>query len=327
MARARRLDAPGAVHHVILRGIERRRIFRSDEDRLDFLSRLDRLLPEEGWRCFVWVLMPNHVHLVIQSAQVGLSRLMARLNTGYARGFNLRHRRSGYVFQNRFKSRIVCDDADLIGLVAYVLRNPLEARLVSSSRELEEYPWCGLGALMGLRPARQFEAPSACLSLFGSDLQSARDRLRHWISRSESTACEDPAASLLPQESPDDDALVARVSEAPRPCGIRITAPSTSDHADLLGRLVHEVSLGLGALPEVVRSPGARGLSAEARSIIAWIAVDQLGLRRREVGDGLGISPTAVSHAARRGRSSLHRRRLRVEILRQPRGESNGLTG
>ncbi len=318
MARAGRLDAPGAVHHVMLRGIERRRIFRSDEDRLDFLSRLDRLLPEEGWRCFVWVLMLNHVHLVIQSAQGGLSRLMARLNTGYARGFNRRHRRSGYLFQNRFKSRIVCDDADLIGLVAYVLRNPLEARLVRSARELEEYPWCGLGTLMGRRPARPFEAPSACLSLFARDLQSAREGLRHRVSGSEGAPCADPAAalSLLAQDPPDPDATVARVSDAPRPRGIRIMAPAASDPTDLLGRVVDAVSLGLGALPDVVGSAGARGLSAEVRSIVAWVAVDQLGLRRREVGDRLGISPTAVSHAARRGKSSLHRRRLRVEIVR-----------
>jgi REP element-mobilizing transposase RayT len=316
MPRSGRLDARGAAHHVMMRGIERRRIFRSDEDRLDFLSRLDRLLPEEGWRCFAWVLMPNHVHLVIQSAEGGLSRLMARLNTGYARGYNLRHRRSGYLFQNRFKSRIVCDDADLIGLIVYVLRNPLEARLVSSPRELEAYPWCGLGALMGLRPARPFEAPSACLSLFASNRQSAREHLRHWVSGSECAPCVDSPASVLAQDPPDAGSFVARVSDDPRPCEIRIAAPATSDKADLLGRVVDEVSLGLGTLPDVVRSPGARGISAEVRSIVAWIAVSQLGLRRREVGDRLGISPTAVSHAARRGRSSLRRRRLRVEILR-----------
>jgi hypothetical protein len=129
---------------------------------------------------------------------------------------------------------------------------------------------------------------------------------------------------VLALDPPDADAFVARVDDAPRPCGIRITAPATSDRADLLGHVADEVSLGLGTSPDVVGSPGARGISAEVRSIIAWIAVDQLGLRRREVGDRLGISPTAVSHAARRGRSLVHRRRLRVEILRQTRGENTG---
>jgi len=316
MARARRLDAPGAVHHVMMRGIERRRIFRGDEDRLDFLTRLDRLLPEEGWRCFAWVVMPNHVHLVVQSARGGLSRLMARLNTGYARGFNVRHARSGYLFQNRFKSRMVCDEADLMGVVVYVLRNPLEARLVGSPHELEQSRWSQLAALMGRRPARPFEATRACLSLFASDRQSARKRLRHWLSGSEGPPCVDSAASVLVQGPPDEDAVVARVSKGPCSYGIRIKAPAASDHADLLGRVIQEVSLGLGGVPELVRSPGARGVSAEIRSIIASIAVDQLGLRRREVGEPLGISPTAVSHAARRGRSLIHGRRRRVEILR-----------
>jgi putative transposase len=266
--------------------------------------------------------MPNHAHLVIQSARGGLSRLMARLNTGYARGFNLRHRRSGYLFQSRFKSRIVRDEADLTGLVVYVLRNPLEARLVSSARELEAYPWSGLAALMGHRPARRFEAASACLSLFAPDRQSARERLRHWVSGSEGTPSADSGASVLAQDLPDAGAFMASVGDAPPPCAIRLTAPSPSDHADLLARAIDEVSLGLGTSPDVVGSPGARGIAAEVRSIVAWIAVDQLGLRRREVGDRLGISPSAVSHAARRGRSLIHRSRLQVEIRRSARGEN-----
>jgi len=92
--RGPRLDAPGVAHHVMIRGIEKRRIFLSDDDRSDFVERLGRLLPEEMWRCFAWALMPNHVHLVLQGTTGRLSRLMARLNTGYAKGFNQRHRRS-----------------------------------------------------------------------------------------------------------------------------------------------------------------------------------------------------------------------------------------
>ena len=100
----------------MIRGIEGRRIFRDDGDRLDFLERLDRLVPELAFRCFASVLMPNHVHLAVQSGSVHLSRFMARLNTGYARSFNLRHRRGGYLFQGRFRSRIVCGEADLIAV-------------------------------------------------------------------------------------------------------------------------------------------------------------------------------------------------------------------
>jgi REP element-mobilizing transposase RayT len=162
----------------MVRGIERRRIFLGEEDRRDFVARLERVLPEEGWRSFAWALMPNHVHLVLQGSAGGLSRLMARLNTGYAKGFNRRHRRSGYLFQNRFKSRAIEDDADLMNLVIYAHRNPLVAGIVASAAELERFPWCGHGALVGSAPPRGFEAVRACLSLFADDPVVARSRVR-----------------------------------------------------------------------------------------------------------------------------------------------------
>ncbi len=174
MARAPRLDAPGAAHHVMVRGIEGRRIFLGDDDRRDFVKRLDRLLPAEQWRCFAWALLPNHVHLVLQGARGGLSRLMARLNTGYARSFNLRHARTGYLFQNRFKSRLLEDEQDLMGLVLYVHRNPLGAGLVDSIEALERDPWCGHGALVGIRPPRLFESVTAALALFADRTEEAR---------------------------------------------------------------------------------------------------------------------------------------------------------
>jgi len=91
--RRRRVDAPGQAHHVIIRGVNKRRIFLDAHDYLDFLLRLDRLIPELGFRCFAWVLMPNHVHLALQTGPVPLYKLMARLGTGYAGSFNRRYER------------------------------------------------------------------------------------------------------------------------------------------------------------------------------------------------------------------------------------------
>ncbi|MBW1688614.1 MAG: transposase, partial [Deltaproteobacteria bacterium] len=125
MPRGPRIDAAGAAQHVIVRGIEGRRIFRDDADREDFVERLERLLPELGFLCYAWAFVPNHAHLVLQTGPVPLSRLMARLLTGYARRFNERHERSGHLFQNRFRSRVIEDDSDLLGVVLYVHRNPL----------------------------------------------------------------------------------------------------------------------------------------------------------------------------------------------------------
>jgi REP-associated tyrosine transposase len=283
----------------MVRGIERRQIFLGDKDRSDYLERLDRLLPEEGWRCFAWALMPNHVHLVIQSAHGGLSRLMARLNTGYARSFNIRHDRVGYLFQNRFKSRPVEGEADLIGLVAYVIRNPLVANLVQSPRALEFYPWCNLGALLGRVPARHFEAPEACLSLYADDRDNARRRLRRWIASSNIESVPD-----LPRSNTDPRVEEDRAADKapPDPAEFRALIPETTDPATALDQLVRNLTKNLGISKRTLLSPGRHGPTSDARSLIAAAAIDELGLGRHQIGEILNISATAVTKAAQRGR-------------------------
>lgn len=299
MARTARQDAAGLAHHVMVRGIERRQIFLGDKDRNDYIERLDRLLPEEGWRCFAWALMPNHVHIVIQSPHGGLSRLMARINTGYARSFNLRHHRVGYLFQNRFKSRLVEDEVDLIGLVAYVIRNPLIANLVRSPRALERYPWCNLGSLLGRVPARLFEAPEACLSLFADDRNTARRRLRRWIAESDLKPVLDlPLSNINPRV--EKNRATEKVHSEPREIRTLITEGATPVTA--LDHLVQGLAKDLGISKEDLLSPGRHGPASDARSLIAAAAIDILGLGRHQTGKILNISVTAVSKAVQRGR-------------------------
>jgi len=101
MPRQARLDAPGTLHHVMIRGIERSPIFKDDQDREDFISRMGILAQETGTRILAWALMRNHVHLLFFSGPTGISKFMRRLLTGYALRYNRRHRRSGHLFQNR----------------------------------------------------------------------------------------------------------------------------------------------------------------------------------------------------------------------------------
>ena len=97
-----RIDAPGALHHVNVRGIERRKIFRSDYDRKNFLDRLGELILETQTDCFAWTLIPNHAHLLLRTGLIPVSVLMSRLLTGYAVWFNKKYRRHGQLFQNRY---------------------------------------------------------------------------------------------------------------------------------------------------------------------------------------------------------------------------------
>jgi REP element-mobilizing transposase RayT len=101
MPRKARIDAPGALHHIIVRGIERRRIFCDDQDRDNFIERLGDIVIETETFCLAWALIPNHAHILLRSGQTRLATAMRRLLTGYAVSYNRRHRRHGHLFQNR----------------------------------------------------------------------------------------------------------------------------------------------------------------------------------------------------------------------------------
>ena len=151
MPRSSRLDAPGVLHHVIIRGIERRNIFEDKKDRDNLLNRLADLLPATKIYCYAWALLSNHAHFLLRTGTQGLSNVMKRLLTGYAASFNRRYKRHGPLFQNRFKSIICQEDAYLKELVRYIHLNPLRAGIVTDLVSLNSYKYSGQSASMGKR--------------------------------------------------------------------------------------------------------------------------------------------------------------------------------
>jgi len=282
----------------MLRGIERGRIFHDDTDRQDFVERLSRLIPELQFRCFGWALMDNHVHAVLQTRKIPLARLMARLNTGYAKSFNARHERVGHLLQNRFRSRLVRDETDLAGLVTYVHANPLKAGCVHSEAALRDFPWCGHGALMGKRPALPFESVRETLGLFGSGEAVARSRLRRRIDRcvmeSADSAREQPmdpwarGAGANPEPENPPQAL-------PSPCSTDGTAFASL--AELESAACEHCGIGHAALRAGARSNAA----SQARAAVAFGALRVLGVPITLVATHLGVSPGGISRAAKRG--------------------------
>ena len=173
MQRTARLDAPGVLHHVMIRGIERQKIFRNDKDREDFIERLEVLCPETQTSFYGWAFMSNHAHFLFRTGRTPLSRLMRRLLTGYVIGFNRRHKRGGQLFQNRYKSIVCQDDAYLQELVRYVHLNPVRARIVKTLDELKTYKYCGHSSLMG-KTKRNWQDTDYVLSYFGKRKTQAR---------------------------------------------------------------------------------------------------------------------------------------------------------
>ena len=173
MPRLARLDAPGVVHHVIIRGIERRKIFRDSKDRNDMMDRLADLLPATNTSCYAWAFLSNHAHFLFRSGDKGLSALMRRLLTGYAMWFNRRHRRHGQLFQNRYKSIVCQEDIYLKELIRYIHLNPLRAKVVSDMGGLNQYKYCGHSVLMGKSDC-DWQDTKYVLSYFGGCLSKGR---------------------------------------------------------------------------------------------------------------------------------------------------------
>ena len=239
MPRGPRFDVPGLTHtrrlrerrarrksrtwcHVWHRGVGQQLVFRDSADCENLVARLRRLTAQCGIRVYAWAFMWNHFHLVVQTSRASLGTFMARLMTGYARYFNERHGHAGHVFQNRYGSRVIEDD-EFATVVVYVDRNPLEAGLVRTTRELLEYPWCSFAAHLGARLALAFECVGATVALFGRDATSARTNLEARVARGDprvETGQPEIRASALPAERAIRFAAIAR--DACRSAGVRI---------------------------------------------------------------------------------------------------------
>jgi len=180
MPRQSRLDAPGTLHHVIGRGIERRKIFLKEDDYEDFVRRLDSVSSRTDVRVFAWSLLPNHFHLLLRTGDVGLSSVMRGLMTGYAVAFNRRHRRHGHLFQNRYQSIVCEEEVYFLELVRYIHLNVLRARVVSNLEELGRYRYAGHSALMG-EVERPWQGTASVLGRFGEALGEARRRYEQFV--------------------------------------------------------------------------------------------------------------------------------------------------
>ncbi|MBK9694552.1 MAG: transposase [Elusimicrobia bacterium] len=180
MPRQARIHTPGLLHHVISRGLNRGLIFKSGEDYRDFIERIGPCLEKSPNQILAWALMPNHFHLLVRSGTGGITSFMRRLMSGYANAFNARHKRSGYLFQNRYKS-IVCEEsAYLMELVRYIHLNPLRAGLVKGLHELRRYPYAGHGVIMGTF-RYDWQERDEVLGLFGKTEATATRRYAEFV--------------------------------------------------------------------------------------------------------------------------------------------------
>jgi putative transposase len=133
---------------VYARGNDRRDIFVDDVDRRLYLETLGGVVRWKRWRCLAYCLMPNHVHLLLETPHANLGAGMQYLHGRYANDFNQRHGRSGHLFQGRYGSALVTTDEQLWHVAAYIALNPVSAGLC---RRPEEWPWSSHASTIGGR--------------------------------------------------------------------------------------------------------------------------------------------------------------------------------
>jgi len=334
MPRGARLDAKGALHHVMVRGLERRKIFLTERDRKDLVSRLAAIIPKSGARIYAWSLLSNHFHLLIRTGSMRLPFLMRRVLTGYAISFNRRHRRSGHLFQNRYKSILVEEEPYLLELVRYIHLNPLRVKMVNSVDQLENYPWSGHSALMG-KVNRPWQDCDYILSQFGKTVNRARLVYRKFIGEGVSQGRREDlmGGGLVRSLGGWEKVKELRRGREKWAHDERVLGGSEFVQAVLkeiesggekkgmgkgiserdLAKLIRKVSLKLDLSEKEVIGGNRRRNIVEARDLISYIGVRSYGMSLTAVAGRLKVSKQSVLRGVEKGLEVLQRKGWNVQ--------------
>jgi putative transposase len=321
MPRKSRVDAPGALHHIIARGIERSKIFRDNTDRNNFLERLSGIIKETDTRCFAWTIISNHFHLLLRTGNVPIATVMRRLLTGYAVSHNRRHRRSGHLFQNRYKSILCQEDAYLLELVRYIHLNQIRAKIVKDISVLDTYAFSGHSAIMG-KVNRDWQDIEWVLKLFDERQWIARRRYRAFVNKGISegrrsdliggglirssggwTAVKAKRRAKIFEKSDerilgDGDFVEKVLSKSQEQMEQKYRLVSEGYDLDKLSSKVCDL-MDLERLN--IWASGKERKLVEARSVLCYWAVRELGLTLAELSRHLKLSLSGISLSVKRG--------------------------
>jgi REP element-mobilizing transposase RayT len=314
MPRSKRIDIVGGVYHVIVRGIERKGIFKDDTDRKEFLSRFANSLYKTKSKCFAWVLMSNHIHLMLRTGINSLSDVMRGLLTGYAIFFNKRHKRHGYLYQNRYKSVLCQEDIYFRELVRYIHLNPARAQIVNDINGLDNYLWCGHSTVIG-KHKNKWQDVDGVLVWFGQKRNEAIEGYKEFIERGigEKPAIDFSGGGLIRSVGGWSNLTHLRKSDKYQKADERILgddefvnkvlreAEEKIDRQELLIRqgwnlekLAERVCGIFDISVSDLQKKGKANAISQAKMLFCYWGHNELGASGKQVGEYLGISRPAV---------------------------------
>lgn len=322
MTRRARIDFPGALNHIMVRGIERSDLFKDDTDREVFLKRFVSVLEETGTICYAFALMTNHFHLLLETVDASISIAMQKLLTGYAIDFNYRHQRSGKLYQNRFKS-ILCDKEEyLLELVRYIHLNPLRVGLVPTLNQLDNYPWTGHSVYMDRQQASWLESDEI-LSMFYQQPKRAREAYREFVKegvgkeeeidlsgggliRSMGGVGEVLRLEKKGDKEESDERILGSgqfIEEALKRADLRLCrAEKLKQEGWTFELILEKAAMMVDVEVDDLKYKGRNNARSVGRALACKWAIEDVGLLSSEVSEKLSIGRSAVSQMKARGR-------------------------
>ncbi|MGD8522842.1 MAG: transposase [Desulfobacterales bacterium] len=314
MGRAWRIEYEGALYHVMSRGNEGKDIYFDDDDRHMFLDVVEHSSERFEIDVFAYVLMGNHYHLLIRTNRANLSKAMQWLGVTYTRRVNDKHNRSGHLFQGRFKSIIVQNDAYLMQLSCYIHRNPLRAGVV---RRLAGYRWSSYRAYAYGKRRSQWLSTEFILSQFNDpDRHKAyREKVQHYA-KEESRLWEDFRHGMILGSK----RFVEKIRKSYMPQAVDRELPqqkSLSRQIDVVP-LLNKAAKILSC--DLKRLQGASRISAQDktnRDLLIYVIWETGLLTNTEIGSLFGLTYSSVSHSVKAVRLNMQEnRQLRDRLSR-----------
>jgi putative transposase len=293
MARAWRIEFDGALYHVLSRGNEQRDIFRDDQDRTRFLETVGEMSERYEMDIFAYVLMSNHYHLLLKTNRSNLSKGMQWLGLSYTRRFNNRHSRSGHLFQGRFKSIIVENDAYLVRLSCYIHRNPLRAKVVE---RLAQYRWSSYPVYAYGHAGPEWLKTDIILSQFGglNPHQAYREKVQRY-SKEEKQLLEDLKHGIILGTTE----FVKKLRDAFLPDSSQKELPQCRkirrdvDPSDLIHKATAMLDVDMSFCRQSKRIPREIKVNRDLVVFCIW----KTGLMtNKKIGDLFGVSYSSISH-------------------------------
>ena len=334
MPRRARIDVPGALHHIIVKGMEGKKIFDDDQDRTDFVERLGTIIKDTNSQCLAWALIPNHFHLLLKTDTIPIATVMKRLLTGYAKYYNWRNKRRGPLFRNRYKSILCQEDAFLLELVRYIHLHPLRARMVGDIKGLDRFPYAGHAVLMGKKRAA-WQNTRDVLKRFGDSVTLARKRYKAFLKKgipesiqlglNGSGVIRDtggwPSLKALRGSGDwqrgderilgDDNFVESVLALAKEDLGGDIRPQAKGVDIEIITRRVADLMV---IAPDQIWAPGKKPQTVKARSLFCYWATSELGLSQAWLSQKLGLSQPAISAAVARGRALVAEHNYTIKI-------------